>query len=171
MGVLGRVGLAVVLALPAALAGCSPLASVPPPKTPLDSFQQCSTSRFPPIADAVLAANTAGLAVIFLSGATIEYAHNQSATVPSWDQKPLTVGAGWIVGSVVSTAATVALIESARYGVKSARDCQAARDELLRRLPPGQWPPGAPFNGLNGLPMGPDGQPASEPPPGPWPSR
>jgi hypothetical protein len=159
-------GLAMAFALSAA--GCSALGSVPPPKQPIFAFEQCSTSRFAPVADIYGAVNTGALAVFFLAGTAVEYEHNQNATVPSWDPKPLKVDSVWLVGSVLSTAATIAFIASAQYGLKSARDCQAAREELMRRLPPGQWPPGATFNGMT---FGPDGRPVPEAPSGPWPSR
>jgi hypothetical protein len=174
-GALARAALGASLAHAATLGGCSPLASVPPPKTPLVALDQCSTSRFPAGADIYWAVNAASLAVLFWGGAAIEYAHNQTATVPSWDPKPLTVGTGWIVGGVLSTAATFALIKSAQYGLKSARDCEAAQVELMMRSPYAQPPPGQPYPGM--LPPGqpypemPPGQPYPGTPPGPWPSR
>jgi hypothetical protein len=139
--------LVAALAAGAPLVGCSPLLSVPPPKTPLVALDQCSTSRFPAGADIYWAVNAASLALLFWGGAAVEYSNNQTATVPSWDPKPLKVGTGWLVGGVLSTAATVALIQSARYGLKSARDCEQAQVELMLRSPYGSIRPTRPTRG------------------------
>jgi hypothetical protein len=165
---LTRVVLAAALAFPAAVTGCSPLASVPPPKRPLVSLDQCSTSRWPVLGDAYWAVTAGSMALLFLGVAAAEDAQNQSAVVPSWDTHPLTVSKGLLVGGMLSIAATVALIKSAQYGLDSARACDAAQAELFGRMQPGQWPPGSSFNGI---PLTPQGMPAPEPPPGPWPSR
>ena len=166
-GLLGVV-LVAALAFPAALTGCSPLASVPPPKRPLVSLDQCSTSRWPVAGDVYWAVSTGSMALLFLGVAAGEDAHNQSAVVPSWDTHPLTVSKGLLVGGMLSIAATVALIKSAQYGLDSARACEAAQAELFGRMQPGQWPPGS---SLNGIQLTPEGTPVPEPTPGPWPSR
>ena len=167
-GELLRLVLASALMFPAALTGCSPLASVPPPKRPLVSLDECSTSRWPVAGDVYWAVSAGSMALLFLGAAAIEDANNQNAVVPSWDAHPLTVSKGLLVGGMLSIAATVALIRSAQYGLDSARACEAAQAELFRRMPPGQWPPGASFNGV---PLTPEGRPVPDPPPGPWPSR
>jgi hypothetical protein len=121
---------AATLAWLVALVGCSPLASRPPPRRPLAYPDECSTSRWPVVGDAYLAANTGGLALLFVGAAAVEAERNSNAVVPSWDTHPLTVDKGLLIGAGLSVAATVALIASARYGLESARACDAAQTQF-----------------------------------------
>jgi len=132
-----------------ALGGCSALSSRPPSRRPLLYPEECSDSRWPVVGDVYLAVNTGSVALLFATAAGIEYAHNTTTVVPSWDQHRLSVDKGLLIGGALSVAATVALIRSARYGLESARACDDARLEPFR---PGLSPP------------------FSQPSP-PWPSR
>lgn len=130
-----------VASLVLGVGGCSAMVSQPPATTtPIRFATECSESYWPLIADWYLAANAGTLAIVTLGVAAVQHDNASNNVVPSWDQgrgqsgvMPLAV-----VG-VVATAATVALIQSARYGKRSADACEDARLRLING-----WRPPAP---------------------------
>jgi hypothetical protein len=152
----GRRSVPLVFALAAALvvpAGCSYMQSKPPPERPLRWEGECTSSRWPVLADVYLSLNTGGIALLSFVAAAVAASNASDETVPSWDPHPrstenvplfLAVGA-------LGTAATYGLIRSAAYGLRSGRDCDQAVAELQRARagwpPPSVWywaPPPAP---------------------------
>jgi hypothetical protein len=127
--------------------GCSLIASQPPPTQPLRTMSECSDSRLPVYGDIYLAINTGALALVGLAGAAITQNGASNEIVPSWDPHPRSNSgvASLLTFGVVTAAATVGLIGSARYGLRSAAACQAAQLEFFRRgyefptRPPPPW--------------------------------
>lgn len=140
-GARGRLLAALLVLL--APAGCSYRLSQPPPARPLQWEGECETSRFPVGGDIMGSVFTGSLALGSLAAAGSLTARASDETVPSWNPDPQTndgVTTFLVIGAL-STVATVALIRSAGYGLRSASACEAARAELVRRRM--GWPPPA----------------------------
>jgi hypothetical protein len=161
--------------------GCSHLFSQPPPPRPLQWEGECVASRAPVVGDVVLSLYTGSLAVVGFAGAAFVAGNASNQTVPSWDPQPRSSGGMPLLLALgaLGTVGTVGLIRSARYGLQSARACDAAKSDLMSRQmawpPPPAWtwppppggsvppvvvPPPAPQS-----PRGPEAPPLSSPPP------
>jgi hypothetical protein len=163
--------LSIALASAALLSGgCSYLTRTPPPRT-MTSPTECSTGPGSVAWDVVLALETGSVAVLGLAAAAIKAgAGGSSEVVPSWDphSRERDSAEGWLLFGLVSTAATVAFVQSARYGSRMSSECREAQARLM--FPPSfappryapQWYPSPP-----GYP--PQAAPPGYPPPAPTP--
>ena len=119
--------------------------SRPPPPTPLATFYDCDDSRSPIWLDGFWIANTGSVALATLGGAALRYSQARDDTAPSWEPRADTSGLSpLLIMGAIATGVTIALIQSARYGARSAEACTAARMELLSRPPVYLAPPPAP---------------------------
>jgi hypothetical protein len=135
-----------VVGMLAALAttNCSLMLSKPPPQRPMATFDDCSASTLPVWFDGYWVATSASFALVGFGGAALRYSQAKDDTQPSWDARPDTSAMSTLLAiGGISTAVTIALIQSARYGVRSSEACQAARAELLTRPPFYVEPPAA----------------------------
>jgi hypothetical protein len=119
--------------LATALTGCSALFSQPPPRTPLDAFDQCSTSRGAPRADLFLAVPTSFIAPLLWVAAATQHESAKDDTVPSWDPMPVDNGTGLALWAGFFTVAAAGGVLSSYYGYNSAAECEDARRELAKR--------------------------------------
>ncbi len=113
--------------------GCSLIVSQPPPvDRPMRSETECRDATWPVYADGYLALNTGALAVVFLGAAAIAQSTAGSEVEPSWKPHSMATQDVRTLGAIglVATAATVGLIQSARYGSRSARECEFARSQV-----------------------------------------
>jgi hypothetical protein len=134
--------------------GCSALRSRPPRVLPLQSPEECSGSKGPPIADVILAAVSGGGAVIGLGGAALVSSAASNQRVPSWDphSKADSSEGTLLLFGLAATAATAGFVASAYHGFNSASACRAAVRDLRLRYPPlpyylpppAWWPPAPP---------------------------
>ena len=132
-----------VTSLALGIGGCSMILSQPPPtNAPLRYGSECSDSYLPVIGDVYLATNTGGLAMLAFAAAAIQRENANNNVAPSWDAGKRTDSAvpGLVTIGMISTLATVGVIQSARYGARSADACAKAREPLM--YPP--WPPSGP---------------------------
>ncbi|MDZ4695121.1 MAG: hypothetical protein SGI86_08210, partial [Deltaproteobacteria bacterium] len=118
-----------------AMPGCSYLFSRPPsPLTPQANFVPCSSSRWPVVGDAYWAVNAFGFTAL-ASGVALSESERQSKAIgPSWDdgaRQNDSVKSYWIVAGLAA-AATIGIVQSARYGLQSARDCDDAQYNYFR---------------------------------------
>jgi hypothetical protein len=129
--------------LATALTGCSALFSQPPPQTPLDAFDQCSTSRGAPRADLFLAVPTSFIAPLLWVAAARQHESAKDDTVPSWDPRPADGGTRLALWAGLLTVAAAGGVVSSYYGYNSATECEEARSELAKRrgVPPPVEPP------------------------------
>ena len=127
-------------------AGCSVMLSRPPPSTPMESYADCNNSTLPVWLDGYLALSAASLALIGFGGAALRHSQSKDEIVPSWDPNRGSSGLSPLLTlGVISAAATFGLIQSARYGLRSAEQCDAARAEFL--IDRGWQPPPAGYFG------------------------
>jgi hypothetical protein len=129
-------GCAALAAIGALASGCSMLLSEPPPARPLRHPTECSDSRLPAYSDVYLAINAGALAVLTAAVAGAQEANAEKQIVPSWDPSPQPAisTAALLVIAGLSTAATYGLVQSARYGFRSAGDCEVAKLTFYRDL-------------------------------------
>ena len=106
----------------------------PPPTRAMRFVSECSDSYWPVINDGFLALNTGSLAVFALAAAALGHSHASTEVVPSWKPQPQADAdlEGFLAFGMVATAATVGLIQSARYGARSADACELARIRLMQ---------------------------------------
>jgi hypothetical protein len=110
-------------------------------------MSECSDSYWPVIGDGYLALNTGSIALLFLGAAAVQHSGASTEVVPSWKPQPQADAnvPEFVTVGMIATAATVALIQSARYGARSADACERARIRLIQGPPVG-LPPGTPFD-------------------------
>ncbi len=141
---IGRPPAACCVVVALAMSSCSAMLSRPPPPTPLATLYDCDDSRSPIWLDGFWIANSGGLALAAFGGAALRYSQAKDDTAPSWDPRPDTSALSTLlVIGAIATGVTVALVQSARYGARSADACTAARMELLSRPPFYPVPPAA----------------------------
>jgi hypothetical protein len=105
--------------------------------------------------DVYLAVNGASIALLAGIAATAMHGAQKDAVGPSWDnhrRQQDSVTTPWVITGLAAVG-TVGAIQSARYGLQSARDCDDARESYFLRIgaqpsvwypPPNGYPPPAP---------------------------
>jgi len=148
MTIRARAGRAVAVAVAVAVlaGGCSAVIGPRPPQRPLRVQDDCDNSRGPFYVDALGAGGAASVAGLMFLVLGLEYLGSVNDTTPSWDphsSAPSNSGKLAAIGGV-ATVATVALFASAVYGLRNAKQCDAARLDLIqasRQQPPPTPPP------------------------------